>query len=328
MMGWVPHPGVSSSRCPSGPAPLAAPHLPASAPQTLPSDSSPPGCPGPSWLGVPSSADSEGPGRALLLRLSLPPSLCRAAFFTEHPNQLPEAASGRAEDPEVPQESRGGPAASVVGLRSKGAQIAGHSGQTGACPLLSWGGQLHPPAASVRATHGDPASGAGGSEAGDAAPQAHSQGPACGQLHPSAASVRAMHGDPASGAGGSEAGDAASPAHSQGPARGQSWCQGGLEALSPRKMKKQGHRALWSQLPTKWRLRRSQELPSRNPHCQRVPCPSEGGRLGREGGGRPGSRPARLHQPPRPHPRLPSGGHHVGSDAGRPRGPETRNSLA
>ena len=149
-----------------------------------------------------------------------------------------------------------------------------------------------------------------------------------GQLHPSAASVRAMHGDPASGAGGSEAGDAASPAHSQGPARGQSWCQGGLEALSPRKMKKQGHRALWSQLPTKWRLRRSQELPSRNLHCQRVPCPSEGGRLGREGGGRPGSRPARLHQPPRPHPRLPSGGHHVGSDAGRPRGPETRNSLA
>ena len=288
MMGWVPHPGVSSSRCPSGPAPLTAPHLPASAPQTLPSDSSPPGCPGPSWLGVPSSADSEGPVRALLLRLSLPPSLCRAAFFTEHPNQLPEAASGRAEDPEVPRESRGGPAASVVGLRSKGAQIAGHSGQTGACPLLSWGGQLHPPAASVRA----------------------------------------MHGDPASGAGGSKAGDAASPAHSQGPARGQSWCQGGLEALSPRKMKKQGHRALWSQLPTKWRLRRSQELPSRNPHCQRVPCPSEGGRLGREGGGRPGSRPARLHQPPRPHPRLPSGGHHVGSDAGRPRGPETRNSLA
>lgn len=176
MTGRVPHPGASSASVVATTARgvllrSGAPHLPAPAPPRT--------CPPllssrMSWTTVawgPSSANSGGSGRTLLLCLSWAslPSLCRAAFFTNHPDQLPEVASGRAEDSEVDWESRGGRAASVVGLRRQGAQIAGSSRQMGVCPLLSWGGQLHPPTASVRATHGDPASGADGSEAGDAA---------------------------------------------------------------------------------------------------------------------------------------------------------------
>ena len=69
--------------------------------------------------------------------------------------------------------------------------------------------------------------------------------------------------------------------------------------------------------------------PLGTPTARGRPAPvREGDLAGREGDGQAPARPARLHQPPQPRPRLPSGGHHVGSDAGRPRGPETRNSLA
>lgn len=112
-MGRVPYPGASSTSVVAATAHQVLlgsgyPTFLLLLPQNLPSASFPPGRPGPPWLGVPSSADSEAPAGPCSSAFCCLPSLCRAAFSTEHPDQLPEVASGHAEDPEVPWESRGG----------------------------------------------------------------------------------------------------------------------------------------------------------------------------------------------------------------------------
>lgn len=121
---------------------------------------------------VPTLEAQAGPRSPLPFAAS---HLSVAAFSTEHPDQLPEAASGHSEGSRgALGEPWGQPP--VVGLRNKGAQIAGHS-DTGPVIRCPGGRQLYPPAASATATHGDSASQLVDPRPQTLRPQAHSQGP-------------------------------------------------------------------------------------------------------------------------------------------------------